>query len=337
MSCSKQKLMFQPYPGASGVFVRWHVPNRDDLDLKALDAKAAPGVRHYLAPCGQCIQCRLQKSRETATRILLETKTSKDVWGVTLTYDPEHLPQGRPICDDDGVVLGTRPTLVPEHCQKFQKDLRRYFDYHFGLKNIRFYLGAEYGSINARPHYHYIFFNLPLPVDDVTLLPEKTQTGEDMFDSKIISSIWKKGFVRLNAVSWQYAAYVARYIMKKQLGKGSSVYDELGIISEFTRCSTKPGLGYDYFKAHEGKLLEEDKVLIKRALEVERVPLPKYFLRKAEEEGIDISSIKERRRDQAIANALKIQASISEDYFDWAEKQDVFAKGKNKALTRGDF
>lgn len=337
MACLKQKLMFQPFPGAPGVFVRWHNPTRDDLDLKALDAKASSGVRHYLAPCGQCIECRLQKSRETATRLLLETKTSHDVWAVTCTYDDQHLPMGRPICDEDGVVLGVRPSLRPDDHKKFLKDLRRYFDYHFGVNDIRFYMAGEYGSKTARPHMHYIFFNLPLPVADVTLLREKSQTGEDMFESKILSSIWNKGLVRLNTVSWQYAAYVARYIMKKQLGKASSVYNDLGIVPEFTRCSTRPGIGYCYFKQNQGKLLAEDKVLIKRALEVQRVPLPKYFLRKAEEEGIDLSSIKERRRDQAIANALKIQAAISEDYFDWAAKQEIFAKNKNKALTRSDF
>lgn len=125
--------------------------------------------------------------------------------------------------------------------------------------------------------------------------------------------------------------------MKKQLGKGASIYDELGIVPEFTRCSTRPGLGYEYFKRNEGKLLERDRVLVKRALKLEEVPLPKYFLRKAEEEGFDLTALKDRRQEQATANALKIQAAISEDYFVYLKKQEIVSVHKNKALTRSDF
>lgn len=337
MPCSNQKLMFVPNYGGRGVFNRYVNPTFRSLDLARMNAENKEG-RFYLVGCGQCVECRLQKSRETATRILLETKTSHDVWGVTCTYDDDHLPMGNLIVDDlSGEVIGQRPTLSPRDHTLFMKDLRIEALRQFGCANIRFYMAGEYGSKSARPHFHYIFFNLALPADDVTLLPEKSSTGEDLFQSNFLDSIWKKGRVRLNAVNWQYAAYCARYIMKKQLGKGASVYKELGIVPEFTRCSTRPGLGYEYFKRNQGKLLERDRVLVKRALKLEEVPLPKYFLRKAEEEGFDLTSLKDRRQEQATANALKIQAAISDDYFDYLKKQEVVSAHKNKALTRSDF
>ena len=41
-------------------------------------------------PCGQCMACRLNKSRDWATRCVLEAKMHKDNCFVTLTYKDLH-------------------------------------------------------------------------------------------------------------------------------------------------------------------------------------------------------------------------------------------------------
>lgn len=243
--------------------------------------------RKLLIPCGQCIECRLQASREKATRIVLEASQYTDNWCVTLTYDDDHIPFGKK----------QFPTLVPEDIQKFNKDLRRYFDYHYNFKGIRFYCAGEYGEVNARPHYHMIYFNLPLPAEDVFLCKnEKSQTGEDLFVSEIMNKIWSKGRVRLNVLSWQYAAYCARYILKKQTGQNSEVYDELGIFPEFTRCSTQPGIGYNYLMDHLDEILDYGYITLKIGDKVEHAPIPQYFIRKIIDKEIDIEDLRENRR-----------------------------------------
>ena len=49
-------------------------------------------VRTLDLPCGQCIGCRLERSRQWATRIMHEASLHDDNCWLTLTFDDEHLP-----------------------------------------------------------------------------------------------------------------------------------------------------------------------------------------------------------------------------------------------------
>ena len=62
-------------------------------------------------PCGQCVGCRLEYSRQWAVRCCHESSLHIYNCFITLTYDPEHLPS-------DG-------SLVLEHFQKFMKRFRK--------------------------------------------------------------------------------------------------------------------------------------------------------------------------------------------------------------------
>lgn len=104
-------------------------------------------------PCGQCIGCRLDYSRQWADRILLETTLWEHNWFVTLTYSDEFVPYKSTVNTTTGELIEGK-TLVPEHLTKFMKDLRRYWSYHYGHDNIRFYACGEYGGQTERPHYH---------------------------------------------------------------------------------------------------------------------------------------------------------------------------------------
>lgn len=48
-----------------------------------------------LVPCGQCVGCRLERSRQWAMRCLDEAKMSRDNAFITLTYDDKYLPDDR--------------------------------------------------------------------------------------------------------------------------------------------------------------------------------------------------------------------------------------------------
>ena len=43
-------------------------------------------------PCGQCMECRIKKSKELAQRSLSESTLNEENYFITLTYDDAHLP-----------------------------------------------------------------------------------------------------------------------------------------------------------------------------------------------------------------------------------------------------
>jgi len=49
--------------------------------------------RQISLPCGQCIGCRLERSRQWAMRCIHEAQLHQNNCFITLTYDDEHLPK----------------------------------------------------------------------------------------------------------------------------------------------------------------------------------------------------------------------------------------------------
>lgn len=201
-------------------------------------------------PCGHCVGCRLDKSREWADRMMLELDHSKTAIFVTLTYDPLNVPVACSL--DDGSVLFT---LDKRDVQLFMKRLRR----TFSGREIRFYLAGEYGSQTHRPHYHAILFGLSL-ADFSDIQPvSKNSFGQFLYSSQKMYEIWKLGNVALAEVSWQTCAYVARYCVKK-LGADVSreTYESFGVLPEFSLMSRKPGIAGFYALEHP-ELIERSK------------------------------------------------------------------------------
>lgn len=82
-------------------------------------------------PCGQCVGCRLERSRQWAVRCMHEAQMFERNCFITLTYDPKSLP----------TVPGTDvPTLRLDDFQKFMKRLRKRFS---GVDVVR---GAEHST-----------------------------------------------------------------------------------------------------------------------------------------------------------------------------------------------
>lgn len=119
---------------------------------------------------------------------------------LTLTYSDDKLPP-------DG-------SLNYRDFQLFMKRFRKMFP----NDTIRFYMCGEYGDKTERPHYHALIFGFDFP--DKTLL--KVSRGNSLFVSKTLDSLWGLGHCFIGAVSFQSAAYVARYVMKKQTGKNAT-------------------------------------------------------------------------------------------------------------------
>lgn len=185
--------------------------------------------------CGQCIGCKLERSRQWAVRIMHETELHKDNSFITLTYDDLHLPKGK--------------TLVYKHYQQFMKDLRK-------THKVRFFMCGEYGENEQRPHYHAIIFGHAWREDRYYW---KKSKGKPLYRSPELERIWKWGDSTIGNVDPDSAAYVARYNLKKITGQQSEqhyrlVDQETGEITyrtpEFIKMSLKPGIGKDWLRLY---------------------------------------------------------------------------------------
>ena len=80
-----------------------------------------------MVPCGHCIGCQLDRSRQWADRMLCELQSAqgKGIF-VTLTYAPERVPISWYKDNEDS--LHRSYTLKKDDLQAFNKRLRRRFD-----------------------------------------------------------------------------------------------------------------------------------------------------------------------------------------------------------------
>lgn len=199
-------------------------------------------------PCGQCIGCRLERSRKWAMRCMHEAQMHESNLFVTLTYDDEHLPA-------DG-------SLVYRHFQLFMKSLRK-------LKGkVRFYMCGEYGELNRRPHYHAILFGVDF---EDKVLWQKTSSGSMIYRSPTLERLWFRGHSSIGDVTFESAAYCARYVMKKVTGhRSEEAYRNVDAITgeiyqiepEFCRMSLKPGIGAGWLEKYGTDVYPLDRVVV---------------------------------------------------------------------------
>lgn len=249
-------------------------------------------------PCGRCIGCKLDYSREWANRCMLELDSSKENYFLTLTYDDRHLPYKEQIEPITGVKV-SKPTLYPRHMQLFLKRLRK----RFPDSTIRFFGCGEYGEKNHRPHYHLILFNCPLG-DSMHYF--KSFRGYQYFISDVINDLWTStdletdgeslGYHLITNVTWDTCAYVARYCLKKAKGDDYFKYaSDNDVEKEFIRMSRRPGIGREYFERHKDKIYEVDQIS-----EGFKSPIkpPKYYDRLFDvEHHFELEDIKNHRKD----------------------------------------
>lgn len=217
-------------------------------------------------PCGHCLGCRLDYSRQWADRMILELDHTKKAIFVTLTYDNDHVP----ISYDDDTAEALGMTLNKRDVQLFMKRLRRRFD-----RELRFYAAGEYGSTTQRPHYHAIIFGLSLTDFDDLRPKGLNELGQCYYISDKFAEIWQNGFCLLCDVSYKTCAYVSRYVMKKAF-QPMVLHD---CEAEFSLMSRRPGIGAYYLQDHPD-LFEYSKIYVSNGNESVGVSVPKYYLGK---------------------------------------------------------
>lgn len=290
-----------------------------------------------LIPCGQCLGCRMDYSKNWATRIACECQaTPEDNWFITLTFSPENLwkTEHATINLITG-ELAEGHTVKKEHIQKFMKDLRRHWEYHFGEKGIRFYGVGEYGEQHGRPHYHICTFNLKIKPE----MLEKwfiNKSGDQIYKCPIIEKIWGNGIVGIGKVTWESAAYVARYMLKKQKGMNAKAYYAMqGILPEFSLMSRMPGIGREYYEMYKQKIFEFDQIQLPGKKLGKSVKPPKYFDRLYDlEEPEVMAAIKEKRSAAMAAADQTRKKANSQNLGEYLECKERKKEKQIKSLIR---
>lgn len=197
-------------------------------------------ITPLILPCGQCIGCLLHRSKQWAIRCVHEAQLHDENCFLTLTYDDLNLPS-------DG-------SLHKEHFQKFMKRLRK----ALFPRKIRFFACGEYGSQLNRPHYHAIIFGW-YPEDKKLF---SINRGSMIHVSPMLAKLWPFGFHTVGAVTFESAAYVARYVLKKHTGRDAQMHYD-GLEPEFVLMSRKPGIARDWIEKFSGDVYPHDYVVIR--------------------------------------------------------------------------
>lgn len=217
-------------------------------------------------PCGQCVGCRERRASDWELRIMHEARQWKQNCFVTLTYAPGNLPPNGSLSTDD--------------ITRFHKRV----NYHNG--GLRYYTAGEYGPETQRPHYHGCLFGIDYTDRKIA---GTSESGEPFYDSPTLTKHWGLGRASVQDLTHGTAAYAARYIMSKKLGKDAKylAIDANGnmveIEPERSWMSLKPGIGEGFFNQYKRDIYPHDFVISRG---VKRRP-PRYYDKLLERQAPD--------------------------------------------------
>lgn len=306
------------------------------LDFGTRDDLGTRGYYYMTVPCGKCVGCKLDYSRQWANRMILELKSNPDAVFVTLTYDDAHLPiYTKDIWPDDPNAVEPLcrrdyPTLSKRDTQLFWKRLRK----HFSDRRIRYFIAGEYGPRTHRPHYHAIIYGLSLSdFKDLTLV-KYNNLGQPLFTTPDLVDTWQNGHISVSACTWHTCAYTSRYCLKKAFGDNGKygVVDSC-VVPEFTLCSRRPGLGLADYQSYIDS--GNTTFAVDGRDGVYDVPLPRSMLRKALRDGYNLDVVEElvynRVKDQQ-DKLFGILTGTGKSYLQFLAESEQAAIAKTRAI-----
>ena len=238
-------------------------------------------AKGFNLPCGQCIGCRLKYSQEWAVRLMHENQMHEQSCFITLTMNDEYL------------LTRENPfSLDKSEFQRFMKRVRKRFG-----KEIRYFHCGEYGEENHRPHYHAIIFGLDF--EDKELF--KVRDEVRLYASEKLAELWPYGFSTLGDVTYESAAYVARYVTKKFKGKDAEKHyirwdpltgEGIPIEPEYATMSRKPGIGKTWFDKYKSDVFPHDYVVIKK----HKIRPPRFYDNQLSED--EFEQLKQKRQEE---------------------------------------
>lgn len=198
-------------------------------------------------PCGRCLHCRIQRSREMSLRLVHESKywEFKSFW--TLTYDDNY----------------NSGSLHKHHIQCFIRELRRF-------KKLSYLVCGEYGEKTFRPHYHMILFGYN-EINDHRFTEKgfNNQTKRPFYYHKN----WPFGHIDVGGFSRDSARYVCDYIFKAYDGnKGKEYYK--GLEPPFRLMSK--GIGRRFLEDNY-KQIQQSNYITDRGIPCS---IPRYYIKR---------------------------------------------------------
>lgn len=287
MACFHLRQAFYPIHGSGSNKLIWD-PDDPNIGLPVT------------IPCRQCIGCRLDYSKQWAIRCVNESQLYEKNCFITLTFSDEGLKKR---WVDDGVHPSS---LCVRDFQLFMKRYRKFFG-----NGIRFFHSGEYGDLYGRPHYHALMFNTDLP--DRKFL--KMSNGLRLDKSEILAKLWPYGHVSVGSVTFNSAAYCARYVMKKINGKDKQEHYEfldvdldsgelLQVVNrkqDYCTMSRRPGIGKLWFDKYIDDIYPSDEIVLPGG---RKFRVPKYY--DSQYELLypeDFALLKQVREESAIVHA----------------------------------
>lgn len=130
-------------------------------------------------------------------------------------------------------------------------------------------MAGEYGGQLGRPHFHACLFGH----DFADKKHFKTMSGGSaLYTSETLDRLWSHGFTSIGSVTFESAAYIARYIMDKITGPTAGHFyeqtDELTgeiykLRPEYNRMSLRPAIGKGWFEKYSSDVYPEGEMLVR--------------------------------------------------------------------------
>ena len=132
--------------------------------------------------------------------------------------------------------------------------------------------------MHQRPHYHACLFGYDFP-DRVYF--KKSQSGDKLYTSKLLESLWPYGNHLIGDVTFESAAYIARYCVQKVTGQAAEEHyrvvtedgEIIDRVPEFNHMSLKPGIGSRWLERFKSDVYPRDYVVIRGV----KTKPPKYY------------------------------------------------------------
>lgn len=192
---------------------------------------------------------------------------------ITLTYN-EHLQNPSLNHRDFQLFIKRLRKKLSQSSNKMQSDCDP-------VKKISYYMAGEYGSQNRRPHFHACIFG-----HDFTdkIYYKRTSTGSRIYTSTTLEKLWGHGYTSTAEVTFESAAYIARYIMDKKTGHNAKKYyehidDKTGEITdlkpEYNRMSIGKdnAIGKKWIERYEQDAYPNGEILTRKI----KMKTPKYY------------------------------------------------------------
>ncbi|AXH75076.1 MAG: replication initiator protein [Microviridae sp.] len=279
------------YSPVTGYLAR--TPNKNGKRPVVFNRSAGFVDKPLTVPCGQCIGCRIDKSRMWAIRCVHESKLHTSNSFVTLTYDDDKLP--------------LHGSLQKKDLQDFFKRARHIYG------NFRYYASGEYGDNTQRPHYHIMFFGIDFSED--RKLYKHNQRSDILYKSDSLNKCWGLGFCTIGSFNYATAAYTARYAIKKVSGKLADEHysrvdprtgEFLSVEHEFAIMSRRPGIGSGWYDKFKSDAFPSDFLIYQG----KKHSVPRFYTDKLKKE--DLSTHKEIKYTRK-ANQEKNKANSTPD------------------------